>query len=67
MNAELTMASVPMISFGGSTFDDTISETKLAVIPTIAIMDIRDSPRTSTKVFARGAAPYSGIGMFVGG
>lgn len=59
------MTSVPTISLGGSTFDDMIWATKFAHIPTIAIMDTRERPRTRTKVFARGAAPYSGIGMFV--
>lgn len=58
------MASVAMISFGASMFDEMISETKLAVIPTIAIIDTKERTRTRTKVFAKGAAPYSGIGIF---
>lgn len=57
------MESVPIISFGGSTFDDTICATKFAVRPMIAIMETKERPRTRTKVFARGAAPYSGIGI----
>ena len=62
---ELTMTSVPTISFGGSTLEPTISATKFAVMPTIAIMQMSERPRTRTKVFAKGAAPYSGTGMFV--
>lgn len=61
-----TTTSVPTISLGGSTLEPIISATKLAVMPTMAIMQMRDRPRTRTKVFANGAAPYSGTGMLVG-
>lgn len=59
----LTMTSVPTISRGGSTSVLTISETKLAVRPTMQIMARSERPRTSMKVLARGAAPYSGTGI----
>lgn len=61
-----TTTSVPTISLGGSTLEPIISATKLAVMPTMAIIQMRDRPRTRTKVFANGAAPYSGTGMLVG-
>lgn len=53
----LTIASVPTISRGGLTLVLTISETKLAVRPTMQIIAVNDKPRASMKVFARGAAP----------
>ena len=45
---------------------ETISETKLAVMPTIVIMEITCMIRTRRKVLLRGAAPYAGIGIVKG-
>ena len=58
-----TIASVLMISRGGSVFVLTISDTKFAVKPAMQTMAKRARPLVSMKVLARGAAPYSGMAM----
>lgn len=62
----LTTTSVPMISFGGSMLELTMLLTKLAVMPTIAIIATSARHRRSRKDLASGAAPYVGRGMCSG-
>ena len=52
-----TTLSVPTTSWGGAMFEDTISDTKLAVMPTMATMQMSERTRDRTKVALRGAAP----------
>jgi hypothetical protein len=60
-----TMESVATISFGGEMLEATICETKFAVMPTMASMEIIERTRKRTKVLARGAAPCEGTGIIV--
>lgn len=52
-----TTLRVPTISFGASTPEETISETKLAVMPMIPIIATAERARTMRKVLLRGSAP----------
>lgn len=52
-----TTVSVPTISFGTTMFCDTISATKLAVIPTMIMKQSSCKALIRRKVFAKGLAP----------
>lgn len=57
----LTTLRVPIRTWGGAWFEETISAMKLAVMPMIAMREMACIPRTTVKVAPR--APNAGPGI----
>lgn len=60
----LTTLRVPIRTLGGTVFEETMSEMKLAVMPMMAMREMPWRARTTVKVAPR--APYCGAGIMVG-